>query len=408
MSSHFIALSGTGTQPDVLHRRREAEEAKDEPLPKKLDAAFQTDEARPFIAPQSHAAAVRSCRCSDRGAGSEDDFYRPRPAHPGAWEGDDFVGKRELLLGLQQGARERLLELVRRHRALVAEPWQLPRMQWQDERLQAALAPAVLQLRRGRGFALIGGLPVGELELPKLKLAYWILGAQFGAAQPQGTRGERIDEIGDTSAGGSDPARSRRATVLHTDACDMVALLAVRGARSGGVTSLASALTVHERLRAERPDLLARLYEGYRYHRRGEEAPGEEPITAHRVPVFSVTAGHLNLRYVRSYMETALKSLGERDPLLIEAFDRVERIARETAFSFTLAPGELLLLNNLTTLHARSACTDWDEPQRRRLLLRLSLNEPGFRPQAPELNLYGSGHGAPQRSGRNASFASLV
>ena len=339
----------------------------------------------------------------------EGNFYQARPAHPAAWTGGDFGAKGELLLTLPQGARERLLALVARHRSLASAPWQRPRVQWLDDRLQAALAPAALQLKRGRGFALVGGLPVGELDLAQLKLAYWIVGAQFGAAQSQSNLGDRIGEVTDVTD--LDPHargyRSRRELKPHTDICDIIALLAVRGARAGGSSSVASALTVHERLRAERPDLLARLYDGYRYHRRGEEAPGDEPITPHRIPVFSVTAGHLNLRFVRPYMETALKSLGEQDPLLIEAFDRVEQIARDTAFSFALAPGELLLLNNLTTLHARSGYTDWDEPQRRRLLLRLWLNEPGFRPQAPEMHLYGSGNGIPHVPGRTASFANF-
>lgn len=63
--------------------------------------------------------------------------------------------------------------------------------------------------------------------------------------------------------------------------------------------------------------------------------------------MFSVTDGQLNFRFVRPYMENALKAQGRSDARPIEAFDAIERIATETAFGFALEPGEMLLLNNL-------------------------------------------------------------
>ena len=46
--------------------------------------------------------------------------------------------------------------------------------------------------------------------------------------------------------------------------------------------------------------------------------------------------------------------------------------------------GDIQLLNNHTTLHARTDFEDFDEPERKRRLLRLWLNLPNGRPLTPE------------------------
>jgi alpha-ketoglutarate-dependent taurine dioxygenase len=99
--------------------------------------------------------------------------------------------------------------------------------------------------------------------------------------------------------------------------------------------------------------------------------------------VFSVTEGQLNIRYVRERLP--LQGQGARDEALAEAVDALERLAESVAFSFTLEPGELLLLNNLTTLHARSSFIDAADATQRRLLLQAHIDAAGFRPQGAEL-----------------------
>jgi hypothetical protein len=336
-------------------------------------------------------------------------FHLPEPDEPARWTGDSIGGRPNVTTTLSAAARDALRARVRRHLALRHDPSVLPRGAWIDETLERELAPVRSQIRDGRGVAIVAGLPVDNPDPAAAGLGLWIVGAHFGVAQSQSNLGDRIGEVTDVTA--TDPHargyRSARELRPHTDICDMIALLAVRTARRGGLSSVASACTVHERLRAERLDLLARLYEGERYHRRGEESPGDAPITPHRIPVFSITEGRLNFRFVRPYMENALKAEGRTDPVLVEAFDAIERIATETALTFALEPGELLLVNNLTTLHARSAVDDWTDPGRKRLLLRLWLNERGFRPQSPSLNLYGDGSGVPHVPGRTASYANF-
>ncbi len=46
-------------------------------------------------------------------------------------------------------------------------------------------------------------------------------------------------------------------------------------------------------------------------------------------------------------------------------------------------PGDIQVLNNRTTLHSRTAFEDYDDPEQRRLLLRLWLNSFSPRPMHP-------------------------
>ena len=275
-----------------------------------------------------------------------------------------------------------------------------------DPELTAALAAAFCEVQNGRGFAIIRGLPVADLPLDVVKVAYWGLGTLIGRGQSQSNFGDVIGEVADVTH--RDPHargyRTAKELSLHTDICDMIALLAVRSAKTGGDSSVASAFSVHNLFLSERPDCLPALYAGARNHRRGEQAPDEEPVTPHKVPVFSVTGNALSIRYVRPYITHGLQATGESNPALLEALDVLDGFADRVKATFPLAAGEVLLLNNLTTLHARTGFEDWAEPERKRLLLRLWLNKDGFRQTSPDLHLYGVGNGIPYVPGRTSSY----
>jgi len=207
--------------------------------------------------------------------------------------------------------------------------------------------------------------------------------------------GDRLGHVKDFSR--EDPLarayRNKQELSPHTDSADLVGLACLRSAKSGGVSRLTSALTVHNVMLKECPEYLERLYRGYVFHRRGEEKPGDLPHTPYRVPVYSNTEGKVSARYVRTYVEAgeaaAGRPMGEAELAVLDRFEEVTKRA-ELMLEFTLQPGEMYFINNYTVLHARTAFDDGDaEDDQRRHLLRLWLEVAGMRPVHPYIRRNG-------------------
>ena len=67
---------------------------------------------------------------------------------------------------------------------------------------------------------------------------------------------------------------TRAAQEYHTDSCDIVGLLCLRPAKSGGASSIASSTTIYnEIMRQRRPDLAAVLMQPFVVDRKGEVPP---------------------------------------------------------------------------------------------------------------------------------------
>src|SRR2546423_10210970 len=114
--------------------------------------------------------------------------------------------------------------------------------------------------------------------------------------------GDRLGHVKDFSR--EDPGarayRNKQELSPHTDSCDLVGLLCLRNAQAGGgVSRLTSAISVHNALLAEHPDVLAALYPGYVPHPGGEEQPGGLPYTPYRTPGYSHVASTGSGRYGR-------------------------------------------------------------------------------------------------------------
>jgi hypothetical protein len=67
--------------------------------------------------------------------------------------------------------------------------------------------------------------------------------------------------------------------------------------------------------------------------------------------------------------------------------DRVDELANspEMVFDMRLEPGDFQLLNNHVTLHSRTAFEDYDDPAKKRSLLRSWICNPNSQPLSPTL-----------------------
>ena len=267
---------------------------------------------------------------------------------------------------------------------------------------------AVEDVKNGCGFALITGLPYEGLTKDEFTAATWIIGTRFGHALSQNSQGDLITEVIDATAADPTPRmyRSSLELRLHSDITAMIALACWQSAQSGGLSYLASAAAIHNEILARAPHLLEPLYNGFHYHRLGEEGPDEEPTTPYRTPVFALRAGQLSCRYQRAGIAAGHKGRGvPLTDLEIEALDLFDAVARapHNRVEFTLGRGDMMVVNNYAVLHARTGFTQFPEPERARCLVRLWLDDAGFRDVPPEFNLM-AGNGIPPQAGRACTF----
>ena len=242
-------------------------------------------------------------------------------------------------------------------------------------------------------------MPVEDWPIADSTTAFWGIGTYFGSARSQNAKGHLLGHVYDLGKGlsATNPNLRSYATAegqnFHIDRCDVVALLCLRQAKSGGLSSIVSSMSVHNVMAQRRSDLLERLYQPLPVDRRGEVPEGKGPY--YEAPVFNAYRGHVSVLYSRLHIGSAqrfpeARRLTAED---IEALDMLAQLAGdpELRLDMNFMPGDIQFLHNHTILHARSAYEDWPEPERKRHLLRLWLSPPDARPLPPVFaECYGS------------------
>jgi hypothetical protein len=243
-------------------------------------------------------------------------------------------------------------------------------------------------LRFGRGFLLLRGLPLERYSSDDVARIYVGLGAHIGRLLPQSYLGELLGNVLDVS----DIERQARgyhaggAQRMHTDTCDIVSLLCLRAAKSGGISRIASAAAVHNRLLETRPDLAATLYGEWVFRRMELDAEFGDGRLVKRVVIFSRGSGEFGCNISGSYPRRAVEA-GDAvmTSLQIEALEEVARLSASPEFylDMNIGEGDIQFLNNRIMLHGRTGYEDWPEVARRRHLMRLWLRVPSW-PELPE------------------------
>ena len=253
-------------------------------------------------------------------------------------------------------------------------------------RLQAMLD----EVLNGRGFVLIKSLPVERWTRRESAIAFLVIGAHLGNFRMQNAEGHLLGHVKDLGRSSSDPNtriyQTRERQTHHTDSCDVVGLLCLRTAKSGGLSSLVSSTTIFNEIRRRRPDLLRVLLQPIETDRRGEVPEGSKPYF--NIPVFNYHDELVSSIYQRQYIESARRFPGVAplSPLQIEALDLLDELANDPNLNLMmeLEPGDIQLVHNHTILHDRTAFEDYPEPERKRQLLRLWLAPAGAR-RLPEV-----------------------
>lgn len=245
------------------------------------------------------------------------------------------------------------------------------------------------RLIAGRGYAALRGLPIARYCPLEAATIFMGIGGHLGVARCQNAAGHVLGHVCDLGASSTDSNvrvyQTAERQTFHTDSCDVVGLLSLRDAKSGGDSLLVSAGAIYNELYRSRPDLLARLVRPMAHDRRGEVPAGMAPFFL--LPVFSWFTGHLTVFYQRQYIDSAQRfadapRLEPEDVAALDAFDTLANDP-QLVLKMRLAPGDIQFVHNHGLLHDRTAFVDWPELARKRHLLRLWLACPGARPLPP-------------------------
>jgi hypothetical protein len=306
-----------------------------------------------------------------------------------AWYGPDVADRAEWIEALSPTELAEI-EFAAQRLARVEVDWQiLSHDEFPLPTLKQRLSRVLHEILEGRGFVLLRGLPVERWGRRLSATAFLGLGLHWGSLRSQNRHGHLLGHVKDLGLSSQDPNtriyQTRERQNYHTDSCDVVGLLCLHPAKSGGLSSLVSSVTLFNEMRKRRPELARVLFERIETDRRGEVPAGQEPFFC--IPVFNWHAGLLSTVYQRTYIESA-RRFPEVPPLTpdqIEALDLFDRLANDPAlhFQMELRAGDVQLVHNHTLLHDRTAFEDWPEPERKRHLLRLWLAPETARPLPP-------------------------
>jgi hypothetical protein len=308
---------------------------------------------------------------------------------PSAWLGPDVAASERWIHHLNDAELSEL-EQAARH-ALSSHPdiAAIRRESFVLPTLGPRLARLHDTLIHGCGFALVRALPVQSWSREITAAAFFGLGCHLGNPRPQNAKGHVLGHVMDMGLNADDPNvriyQTHERQTFHTDSSDIVGLVCLQQAKAGGDSALVSSNAIYNAMRRDHPALAAALFDPIATDRRGDVAVGQLPYF--EIPVFTWHAQLMSTIYQRQYIDSAqrFERAMRLTPLHVEALDCFDALANDTRLNFLmrLEPGDMQFVHNHTLLHDRTAFEDWQEPARKRHLLRLWLSSPQARSLPP-------------------------
>lgn len=148
---------------------------------------------------------------------------------------------------------------------------------------QRALSKVLAATQGGYGIALVRGVPIAGLAEDEARVLFWGIGLHLGVARPQGKNSQFMSDV--RAEGGEYRSPTGRgyntnaSLDFHSDAADIVALLCLRDAKTGGESLVTSSIAARNEMMQTRPDLVEVLYRPFVYSRQGSRRQRKHPIS---------------------------------------------------------------------------------------------------------------------------------
>ena len=240
-------------------------------------------------------------------------------------------------------------------------------------------------LINGCGFFVINGSKFSEFSHDEMSSMLKIISKIIGELLEQNKDHEKVVEIkdlGKTMKAGSRYHHTKEGGSYHTDGCHIyhnfphyVGLVCINPAKSGGESKFASSYTLHNQLLEEK-NLLKILYEKFHIDKRNENEINESPTQYE--PIFQYENNNLIFRYQRELIEAGQKKMNQNlTNIQKDALNALDRaLANENfAVAYLMNPYDMMFSNNKWLIHDRNGFEDFDEENKKRMLLRTWIRE---------------------------------
>jgi hypothetical protein len=307
---------------------------------------------------------------------------------PAGWDPDEVRDVERWSYHLTEQDAEELVAAVAAARRSGVAVEQIQRENFPLESFAKVLEDVRRELLDGRGMVRLRGFPLDRMRRDDAFMAYLGLGAYIGSIEPQNRHGHLVGHVknfrSEHTATDQRGYQSNIGSSFHVDSTDLVGLLCLHEAKSGGESRIASSVTVYNRILTERPDLIKALMTDFYKTRYGEEVAGEAPY--YKTPIFAFVDSYFSALGYSTGFEAAQGLPGvppftekqkEAKPVYLQTVE-------ECSIDMPFNKGDIQFLNNYVTVHARHTFFDWPEIERRRHLLRLWLNDAQGRPIPPD------------------------
>ncbi|GAB5902325.1 TauD/TfdA family dioxygenase [Mycobacteroides chelonae] len=287
-------------------------------------------------------------------------------ARPSVWTSRDFPDESAWSFSLDEADREVLIAYGRDETDDLSAYFGRAAARWLD------------LLHQGPGFVRLRGFPIEELTETQVERAYLGLGSLLGRPVGQDRHANLLTHIRDERIAVEPGVRKYRTNLrqdFHSDGSDLVGLLCLHPAKSGGESKIASAHAIYNEMLRRAPHLVEVMYQPMPWDRNNEQRDGESPFFE-LAPIADI-GGIPRVFFIAWYIRDSQRHPDA--PRLTDAqgaaLELAENIANERAFHIEMhfAPGDVQILNNTTVLHSREEYSDHDDPALRRHLLRLWL-----------------------------------
>ncbi|HZP13139.1 MAG TPA: TauD/TfdA family dioxygenase [Nevskiaceae bacterium] len=299
---------------------------------------------------------------------------------PAAWRGDEMASRTDWQVHLAPHEIDELKSAVAHAESTHKPMGAMTRADFPLPTLAARLADWRREIRHGRGFVLIRGVPVAQWSEQQSEIAYWCMGHHLGIPGSQNPQNDLLGHVRDQrTTGDVRYYRTNKALAVHTDTADVVGLLCLKKAKSGGLSRIAPSVTVFNEVLRRRPDLAPRLFQPLYF-----DTKGEGGVQAFPVAPCTYADGELRTFWQSDYYREAQRfahvpRLTDDERALLDLYDEIAN-SPEIRLDMDLEPGDIQLISNHTILHARTAFEDFPELENRRHLLRLWISLPEAKP----------------------------